>query len=215
MLKLYSPEKARRMIARENRWIETLSRRYPLPAACIKAILYKELIEMDILDPPADWAIETYWLRYALRRRLKARGIIRSAEPLLRRGFFGKRDSSTGYGQIFAYVAINAINFALSRGLADCESLGISAHHRLSPTDPDDLCAIWRRLHRNIHFNIEASALNLLAAAEEMTGRIDFPHYTDDELMLVFTRYNADVKHITGYGRDVYRHYMDYTTKGL
>ena len=210
MLKLFNRESAGRIVERESDRIEMLSSRYPIPAACVKAILFKELIEIDILDPVADWAVELYWARYELRRRLKRRGLVKSAEPLLRRGVFGKRDSSTGYGQIFAYVAIHAINFALDHGLADSESLGIPTDHRLRPDAPDDLCAIWRRLHTETAFNIECAALNLLVAAKEMTGRIDFSNYTEEELTLVFTRYNANVKHITDYGRETYRCYMYY-----
>ena len=55
-----------------------------------------------------------------------------------------------------------------------------------------------------------AAALNLLSAAEEKTGRIDFPSYSPEELKLIFTRYNGTVPHITPYGEAVYRHYLRY-----
>ena len=210
MLKLYSSEKAARMIEREGSWIESLSRRYPLPPACVKAVVYKELRGIDFFDIVADWIVKINWARYALWQRLRRRGWVRSAEPLLRCGVFGKRDSSTGYGQIFGYVAINAINFSLDRGLADAKTLGIPEDRRLSPDKPDNLRTVWYRLHQDTAFNIECVALNLLAAAEEMTGRIDFAHFSEDEMSLVFTRYNADVKHITDYGREAYRYYTSY-----
>ena len=210
MLKLYNSKKAARIIEQENGWIEALSHRYPLPPACVKAVLYKELRGIDIFDVVADWIVKANWTRYALWQCLRRRGWVRSAGPLLRCGVFGKRDSSTGYGQIFGYVAINAINFSLDRGLASAGSLDIPEDRRLSPDVPDDLRTIWYRLHNNAAFNIECVALNLLAAAEEMTGRIDFAHYTEEEMSLVFTRYNASVKHITDYGREAYRCYMSF-----
>lgn len=71
---------------------------------------------------------------------------------------------------------------------------------------------IWTRLNTDTKFNLELAALNLLAAAEEMTGRIDFGGYSADELKLVLTRYNADVKHITAYGEAAYQHYLRYNT---
>ena len=207
MLNLYTEKKAKSIIARNRPIIEALSRRYPLPAACLQAILFQELIQIDLLDVFADLAVRSYWVRYSLRRRLWKLGLVRHPEPWLRWGVFGKRDSSTGYAQIFAYVGIKAVNFALGRGLADRASLGIPAGYTLSADNLDDLRRVWLRLYRDTGYNLELAALNLLAAGEEMTGRVDFAHYTESELMLVFTRYNANVRHITDYGRQAYRHY--------
>ena len=216
MIRLYSKERARRIIARQDSWIQSLSRRYMLPAACLQAILEMEIAGIDLLDVLADLAVEFYWARYALRRRLQRLGLVRSALPLLRRGVFGKRDSSTGYAQIFAYVGINAVNFALDGRYADAETLGLAALGLgtaccLDPDDPDTLCRVWHALHRNRRFNLELAALNLLAAAEEMTGRVDFAHYSDREMMLVLTRYNAKVKTVTPYGREAYACYLRYS----
>ena len=47
-------------------------------------------------------------------------------------------------------------------------------------------------------------------AAEEMTGRIDFASFSERELKLVFTRYNADVKYITSYGEQAYAYYLGF-----
>ena len=211
MIKLYSETRARQIVQAQDAHLEALGRRYPLPAACIRAILFKELLEIDLLDVAADLAVRFYWARYGLRRWLRDRGIVRSPQPVLRWGPFGKRDSSTGYAQIFAYVGIRAINFALDRGLAAPGELRIPADRRLSPETPEDLREIWYRLYRDTRCNTELAALNLLAAAEEMTGRVDFFHYTPEELMLVFTRYNADTRHITAYGREAYGYYLAYS----
>ena len=206
MKKLYSERQAERMVAGCGDWIHDLSRRYPIPEAVIKAIVYKELTEIDLLDIAADLAVMGYWLRYDLRGRLG----FPDPAPALRFGPFGKRDSSTGYAQIFAYVGINAINFALDRGLCDSAALKLPAGPRLSPERPEDLRGIWTRLHRDTAFNLELATLNLLSAAEEMTGQIAFDDYTPEELKLVLTRYNADVKHITAYGEAAYGHYLRY-----
>ena len=206
-MKLYGQKKAERIIQRYADWLDALSGQYRIPAACIKAILYKEITEIDVFDILADLAVKGYWLRYSLRQKLGFQNPL----PLLRCGIFGKRDSSTGYAQIFAYVGINAINFALDRRLSDGERLQIPSDHRLRPDDPDDLRMIWTRLHQEPSFNLELATLNLLAAAEEMTGRIDFGGYTAEELKLVLTRYNADVKYITKYGEAAYQHYLRYS----
>ena len=208
MIKLYSTRKSEQILRRYENWIDTVSRRYGIPAACIKAILFMELTEIDLLDLAADFAVQGYWWRYALGTRLQRAGLVRGEVPKLRRGVFGKKDSSTGHAQIFGYVGIQAINFALDRGLVTPETLGVPADHRLRSEDPEDLCAVWRLLHRNSRANLEIASLNLLSAAEEMTGRIDFAGYTPEELKLVLTRYNANVKHITAYGEKAYQQYL-------
>ena len=67
---------------------------------------------------------------------------------------------------------------------------------------------MWRLLHHDAHANIEIATLNLLAAADEMVGRLDFETFSPEELKLVFTRYNADVKDITPYGERAYEYYL-------
>ena len=197
MLKLYSPQAAERMIRRHSGDIETIAARYGLPAACLRAILYKELTEIDLLDVVADALVKFN------QRRLDA--------PVSGGGFLRKCDSSTGYGQIFGAVAIKAINFAADRGLTDYAALGLPADRRLDPQNMADLRLVWGQLHSDPVFNIECTALNLLAAAEEMTGRIDFPGYSKEELKLVFTRYNGNYKDVSPYGEAAYEIYQRYT----
>ncbi|MBR1496303.1 MAG: hypothetical protein IJ617_01590 [Oscillospiraceae bacterium] len=206
MIRLYGEARTREIIAEQADWICALSRRYGVPAACVQAILYQEITQLDLLDIAADLAVKFYWLRYRLRRALG----FRRAEPALRWWAFGKRDSSTGYAQIFAYVAINAINFALERGIAEEAELLLPAAAPLHPEEPEHLRLIWARLHRDRRFNTLCAALNLLAAAQEMTGRIDFPGCSAEELKLILTRYNADVRHVTAYGERAYRMYLEY-----
>ena len=66
---------------------------------------------------------------------------------------------------------------------------------------------VWKRLFTDPKANIELAIANLLAAADEVIGRTDFETFTADELKLVFTRYNANVRHVTPYGEDAYRAY--------
>lgn len=211
MLKLYSRKKASRIIDAHAGRIAEVSRAYSVPEAYIKAILYKEIIDIDLMDPLADLAVRLYWARYAFGKMLCRMGLARRAEPVLRRGVFGKRDSSTGYAQIFAYVAINAVNYGVDRGIADYVTLGISSDHRLSGGDPDDLSMMWHRLSKDSDANIALATLNLISAGEEMNGHTDFSRYTEEEIKRMFTRYNANVRHITKYGEETYRYYLDFS----
>ena len=210
MLRIISRRRAEKIIAAEAEKIRSLECRYGLPCAYLQAILLKEMTEIDVLDLAADLAVKLYWIRYDMlslaRRILKQPPLDGFPEGLLK-----KRDSSTGYAQIFAYVAIRAIAFSLENGLDDgLEDFGLSADHPLRETNPADLRLIWRRLNRDTAFNLRAAALNLIAAAEEMTGRIDFSSYTPEEIQAIFTRYNANTRVITAYGRETYQYYLIY-----
>ena len=193
VLKLYSPKAAERIIRRYDSRIEEIAERYQLPGAFIRALLYTELIRIDLFDLIADLVVRVNLSRGA------------SESP----GLLHKRDSSTGPGQIFGFVAINAANFAAERGLASYASLGLP-ERRLDPNSSDDLRLVWPRLNRDPEFNITMSALNLIAAAEEVTGRIDFPGYSPEEIQRVYTRYNGTVPNITPYGEEAYRNYLRY-----
>ena len=187
MLKLYSPKKAEEIIQSYDEWIRTVSKRYHISAAVIKSILYMELVRIDIMDPLADLAVSS--------------------------NLFHKHDSSTGYSQIFGAVGLKAVNFAEERGISDYKTLRIPSDHHLDVKNPEDVRLVWNFLKDDRKANIEIAALNLLAAAEEMTGRIDFDHYTDEELKLILTRYNADTDHITPYGEEAFGHYLRYQKK--
>ncbi|MBO5998850.1 MAG: hypothetical protein J6P87_04100 [Lachnospiraceae bacterium] len=179
MLKLISQRRAIKILNRYDAWIKEVSGKYSVPSTVIKAVLYKEMTGIDILDPLADLAVLS--------------------------GLFHKKDSSVGYAQIFGRTAIRAINFAAARGIIDYASLGLPSGRIPDPDNEKDIRSMWKYLRKNRYANIEAAALNLLSCAQEMTGRIDFTGFSDDELKLVLTRYNADTDHITAYGEEVFR----------
>ena len=184
MLKLISPKRAEKILCRWDGYIAGLAGSFHIPKELVRAVLYKEMTDIDILDPAADIAV------------------------LL--PFVKKHDSSVGYGQIFSRVAINALNFAVGKGITDYPSAGIPDGHTLDPDDPADLRMMWQKLHRSREANILFTTLNLLAAADEMTGSTDFARMSDEELKLVLTRYNANVRHITAYGEEVFRLYRQF-----
>ena len=210
MIRLYSVRKTKRIIDSCSPWIETVTARYGIPAACVKAVLRREIADIDLFDPVADTLVWFHWLFFDLHRRLYRLGLVKSEEPRPRRGLLGKKDSSTGYGQIFAFVAIKAANYALERGLEEEGPLGLAPGERLSPDSDRDRERMWRRLGRDREYNIRMSTLNLISAGEEVNGHTDFGRYTPEEMKRMFTRYNADTRTITPYGEEVYRYYREY-----
>lgn len=204
MFRLYSAKTAETIIRRMDASIRRVSARYRIPAPVLQAILFQEITQIDLFDLLADWLVQLNWLRLYHKGKI--------GEKLRRkRGLWYKLDSSTGYMQIFGRVGMNAINFALDRGLTTAEELAVPADRRLDPEDPRDLRTIWKRLHREVSFNLEVAALNILSAAEEKTGRIDFASYSPEELQHVLTRYNSTSREISVYGKDAYAHVLRYS----
>ena len=68
---------------------------------------------------------------------------------------------------------------------------------------------MWRSKDRKA--NIALASLNLISAAEEMNGHIDFDRYSEEEIKRTFTRYNANVRYITKYSKETYGYYLGYS----
>ena len=205
-MKLYSPNRAEHILRSLDSEIEGICRMVHLPSAVIKAVLYKEITDIDFFDPLADAIVAFNWQRVHLLNHLPD---LEGKQN--KSGFFRKFDSSTGYGQIFARTAILAIRFATTHGIITPETLGLRKGQTFSPDSPADVFEIWKKLHRERSFNLTCSALNLLFAAWEMNGRITFENFSPDEFKRIFTRYNANVRQITPYGEVTYQYYLKYT----
>ncbi len=197
MLKLYSRRKTDLIIEQNSALIDSICASYRLPPSYLKAILMMELPEINLFDVLADGLVGINWLRYDLFHSFR---LDRHTHNPLR-----KFDSSTGYGQIFSQVAIEAILFAESKGMP--LFLGICGD--LYPFNPDDLKRVWKRLHADRVFNLSCAALNLIHAAYEKTGQLDFGSYSEDEKKMIFTRYNGNAQRISAYGERAYRYYLE------
>ncbi|MCR5088182.1 MAG: hypothetical protein K6C08_01550 [Oscillospiraceae bacterium] len=204
MFRLYSFRRARRAIEGEASFIGQVSEKYGLPASWIQAILLKEMTELDVFDLLADFAVRLYYFNCGIAGERKRFPNV----P-------GKRDSSTGWSQIYAFVAINALNFAADRGLADYADFGLNPDRRLDRDCPEDRWQIWKRLKSDRHFNIEMCALNLLSCAEERTGRTDTSTFSEEECKLTFSRYNGTVPHVTPYGETVWQYQREYRRESM
>ena len=184
MIRLISDRKAEKILERHSSWIGDIAGKYNMPAALIRAVLYQEMTAIDLVDVLADLAVFTQ--------------------------LFRKKDSSTGYAQIYGYVGLNALNDAVARGLASYADVGIETDRPLDPSNRKDVHRVWKRLYLDPAVNMEIAAQNLLVCAREMTGRLDFPSYTENEIKLILTRYNANVRRVTKYGEAAYQHYLRY-----
>ncbi|GAA1861606.1 glycoside hydrolase domain-containing protein [Myceligenerans crystallogenes] len=102
-------------------------------------------------------------------------------------------DCSTGIGQIFARVAIEARNYCVTRGIISGSVLDPAA----------DLKAVWDKLYGDIHYNVKSVAyLTLLNAYQ-----IGLPRPTVNtgfaDVQKIIARYNGTNEAAAQYGRDV------------
>lgn len=209
MLQIYNSSAAERILRKHAGDVREITESYGLPGPFLQAILFQEITRIDLADLLVDGIVRLNWAVYSLWERLNGDAV---GNRTMNRGrsVIRKLDSSTGYAQIFAFVAINAVNFAAEQGITGYEDLGFRSDHILDPDDPADRRWMWHRLNRDRVFNLKAAALNLIAAAEEVTGRIDFSGYTVEEIKRIFTRYNGTMRQITPYGEETYLHYLRY-----
>ena len=191
--------RARQIIAENAALVDRICADCHLPPACLKAVMMMEIPSINFSDSVADVVVGLNWFRFSLFHSFHPDRHTRNP--------FRKYDSSTGCGQIFAQVAIEAILFGKQLGLPIPSGLP----EALSPTRPEDLQLVWRRLHSDRAFNLSCAALNLLHAAFQMTGRVDFGSFSPEEVKLVFSRYNGNVKHITAYGEQAYLYYLEFS----
>ena len=198
MLSFYSKSRARQMVADYSALIENICAPYQFPSAYLKAILLMEVPEINFLDIVADAIVRLNWLRYSFFHTFILERHTRN--PLK------KFDCSTGFAQIFAQVAIEAILFAESEQMP--LFLGISG--KLSPFSPEDLKRVWIRLNKDRVFNFSCAVLNIIHAAYQMTGRVDFESYSEEEKKMIFSRYNGNVQRISRYGETAYQYYLEY-----
>lgn len=103
-----------------------------------------------------------------------------------------KRDGSTGHGQIFAYVAINARNYCIQQGIITAQIKDINRDA--------DIWEIWQKLHNDTYFNISTAAHVLIHAATDIRSAVDDPpiqiprpslDYNDEYTRLLLRRYQG------------------------
>lgn len=110
-------------------------------------------------------------------------------------------DSSTGVGQIFAWVAINARNWAINQNYLDDTIRDAN--------NKDDINEIWHKLHIDRAFNIETCAYVLKwGAVVEKGYPSNMLNYTESQVKGTIARYNGTNESATKYGERNYTIYQ-------
>lgn len=148
-------------------WLFTrLARNLRLRKALVQAPVLWELRQFNPLDPIADEAFKA--------------GL--------------KDDSSTGWGQIYGWVAIEARNYCVEQGLLNEPLLTLE----------DDRSTVWTSLHEDPEYNIETAAYLTVYNAFQIGLPRPGLDTSDSDTERIIARYNGTDEAITEqYGRDV------------
>lgn len=146
-------------------WLFTdLARLLRLRKALIQAPVLWELRKWNVLDKVADEAVKDGQ----------------------------KDDSSTGWGQIFARVAIEARNYCIDKGIINGDHL----------TD-DDKASVWNRLHEDPTYNITTAAYLTIYNAYQTAVPRPGLDTSESDTQEILARYNGVDEGAQKYGREL------------
>ncbi|WP_033312021.1 glycoside hydrolase domain-containing protein [Streptomyces iakyrus] len=146
-------------------WLFTsLARQLKLRKALIQAPVLWELRKMNPLDVAADEAVKN--------------GL--------------DDDCSTGWGQIFAWVTIDARNYCMQQGIING-----------SPLTDDDIPTVWKQLHEDETYNIRSVAYLTLYNAHQLGAPRPNLNTTQAQTQALLARYNGTGDAAAQYGREL------------
>ncbi|QOV36131.1 DUF1906 domain-containing protein [Streptomyces ferrugineus] len=146
-------------------WLFTdLARLLRLRKALVQAPVLWELRKWNVLDKVADEEVKA-----------------------------GRRDdSSTGWGQIFAWVAIAARNYCIDKGIINGDRL-----------TEDDRRDVWNRLHDDPMYNITTAAYLTIFNAYQTNVPRPGLNTSDSDTQEILARYNGVDEGAQKYGREL------------
>ncbi|MFC9683383.1 glycoside hydrolase domain-containing protein [Streptomyces sp. NPDC056948] len=146
-------------------WLFTsLARQLKLRKALIQAPVMWELRKMNPLDVAADEAVKN--------------GL--------------DDDCSTGWGQIFAWVTIDARNYCMQQGIING-----------SPLTDDDIPTVWKQLNEDETYNIRSVAYLTLYNAHQLNAPRPNLSTTQAQTQALLARYNGTGEEAAQYGREL------------
>lgn len=187
--------------------ITKLSNEYMLPKAAIQAILMRELRCVDLTDDLKDISVNNYFLNQHQIEEYQEASILEQIlmGPQLPYVVTAE-DSSTGYGQIFAYTAIKSINWAVNNHIiSDIE-------YEYDYNNWKDREYIWNKLKNDNEYNISIIAIVLMWGMNDelckmQTSDRSYWKFTDEQIKAMLTRYNGYDENAIEYGNQVYNYY--------
>ncbi len=192
----YTPEECIDIIIDNDIYITNYCNKYSVPKAFVQTILLRELWCVNATDYIADSFVIEYFKRL---QYMEKQGTLTSEE--MDPNIWERTDSSTGLGQIFAYVAIEAYNLAID--------LGIVNDTKYDTSDWHDILYMWMFLKSDSSFNIKMVTLEMYHCAIDTGNSTDFYNYnySASQIKSIFSRYNGTGQAAQSYGEECYSYY--------
>ena len=181
--------------------ITTYCNHYQVPKQFVQTLLLRELWCVDSTDTLADDAVKAY---FRWKEECEAWGKLSTFQQMItpypEAPGLMREDSSTGIGQMFAWVAIEANNLARSKGL-----IGTRAYDK---NDWHDCKEMWYGLHNNDIFAIAMTTLEMYHCADYVGVNGSLFHCSEKQIKAIFARYNGtDEEETASYGNACYEYY--------
>jgi len=181
--------------------ITSIANQLRMPKAYIQTIMMRELWCLNSADTAADTVVMNYfYYKDDLDYWSNAGWLYQSLYPMPLPPTPLHTDSSTGLCQIFAWVAIDAYNKAIDKGIVSGTKYNINNWR--------DCKTMWYSLKDNNQFNITMASLNLVECASDKKLGTDYYLFTENQIKTLFTRYNSTASGITQYGNECYEYYL-------
>lgn len=173
---------------------------YCVPKEFVQTLLLRELWCVDATDTASDQAVQAYFAwkteyEYWSNMPTWQQAIV---SPPVAPSVM-QEDSSTGLGQMFAWVAINAHNLAINKGLIS------GAYYNAN--DWHDCEYVWNKLRNDNNFAIKMTTLEMYHCADYAGVCGSLFHCTESQIKSILARYNGTGNDATDYGNECYEYY--------
>ncbi len=180
--------------------ITTFCNMYCVPKEFVQTLLLRELWCVDITDTASDYAVQAYFgwrteYEYWSQMPTWQQVIISPPTPPV----YIQEDSSTGIGQMFARVAIEAHNLAINKGLINASYYNSGDWH--------DCEYVWNKLHNDDSFAIKMTTLEMYHCADYAGVSGSLFHCTAPQIKAILSRYNGTGTNAQTYGNECYEYY--------
>lgn len=186
----YTPRECIDIILDNDSYITEYCNKFGVPKELVQTILLRELWCVNESDDAVDIIVNSYFIEM----RAFTDGLIPSAPVAV------KTDSSTGIGQMYGWVAINAHNLAVDNGL-------ISERKYLA-NYWGDIDLFWNKIRDDNEFAVKMVALEMYHCALDSGLSYDFFRFTDDEIKSTLSRYNGTGDKAVEYGNECFEYYL-------
>ncbi|EOO95428.1 glycoside hydrolase domain-containing protein, partial [Bacillus cereus] len=198
---LRKPEEAIDIIVKHDKLLTNLSQTYSMRKAMIQAVLFRELFCYGVDDPIADTAVQIYFTyKDDYEKWDKLPDSVKAVTPPPIALPVMKEDSSTGFGQIFAFTAIDSINYAVN--------IKLISEKIYDTSNWKDMKYIWYKLKDDEEFNLKTGPLVLIRAANLVGLNNNYYDYDENQIKKALARYNGPGDKAVEYGKAAYKLYL-------